>query len=120
MDEVRAAVGCGMEIVQPGPPAGALTEQARQSMRRPTNVSFKPKRSNIQSILYNAKRRRLQANQDMSSTSSFDLQQLQKEKLILEKEKIVLEKEKLLLEKEKLSLEIQCLRSQLQSDEPEY
>lgn len=121
MEEVRAAEGCGMEVVQPGPPAAALTEQTRQSMRRPNNVPFKPRRNNIQSILYNAKRRRLQANQDMSNTTtSFDLQQLQREKLILEKEKIVLEKEKLMLEKEKLSLEIQCLRSQLQNDESEY
>ncbi|XP_031549503.1 nuclear apoptosis-inducing factor 1-like [Actinia tenebrosa] len=121
MEEVRAAEGCGMEVVQPGPPAAALTEQTRQSMRRPNNIAFRTKRNNIQSILYSAKRRRLQANQDMANgTTSFDLQQLQKEKLILEKEKIVLEKEKLMLEKEKLSLEIQCLRSQLQNDEPEY
>lgn len=122
--EVRAAVGCGMEVVEPGPPAAALTDHSRPSMRIQTSSrmnQFRPKRNNVQSIIFNAKKRKLQANQSMCSTStSFDIQQLQKEKLTLEKEKIVLEKEKLMLEKEKLMLEIQCLRSQLNGDESEY
>lgn len=121
IDEVRAAVGCGMEIVEPGPPAAALTaEQSRPGMRRPNNVPLRPKRNNIQAILYNAKKRKLQATQNMASTTSLDIQQLQKEKLVLEKEKIVMEKEKLMLEKEKLMLEIQCLKYQLNGEESEY
>lgn len=124
IDEVRSAVECGIEVVQPGPPAAALTEQPPPTMRsRPINqVQFRPKlkHNNIHAILYNAKKRKLQAQSVANTSTSLDIQQLKKEKIMLEKEKIVLEKEKLVLEKEKLMLEIQCLKCQLNGDDPEY